>query len=342
MKKLTCEMCGNTDLIKQDGVFVCQFCGTKYSIEEAKKMMVEGTVQVSGSVKVSGVADSLNQIKRAYELLSIDDYSSAEKIFDSLMEQDSENFLAYLGKACVENIRQTSDKKIIYYLEKAMGLSYSASEEEKKYISKILGYVGLNATNNGGITLLLAAIANDRADLVEFLLKNGADPNQCALQGRKVCPLFMAAYDSERKPNAAKIVRLLLENGADETKRTSDGMSIISQNTSGAVISVVNELRPGFDTKKTKPSACYVATAVYGSYDCPQVWTLRRYRDDTLAETWYGRAFIRTYYAVSPTLVKWFGDTQWFKNLWKPKLDSLVAKLNQRGVADSPYQDKDW
>ena len=32
---------------------------------------------------------------------------------------------------------------------------------------------------------------------------------------------------------------------------------------------------------------CYVATAVYGSYDCPQVWTLRRYRDDTLAETWY-------------------------------------------------------
>ena len=38
---------------------------------------------------------------------------------------------------------------------------------------------------------------------------------------------------------------------------------------------------------------CYVATAVYGSYDCPQVWTLRRYRDYTLAETWYGRAFIR-------------------------------------------------
>ena len=53
---------------------------------------------------------------------------------------------------------------------------------------------------------------------------------------------------------------------------------------------------------------CYVATAVYGSYDCPQVWTLRRFRDYTLAETWYGRAFIRAYYAVSPTLVKWFGS----------------------------------
>lgn len=37
MKQLTCEMCGGTDLIKQDGVFVCQNCGMKYSAEEAKK-----------------------------------------------------------------------------------------------------------------------------------------------------------------------------------------------------------------------------------------------------------------------------------------------------------------
>ncbi len=87
---------------------------------------------------------------------------------------------------------------------------------------------------------------------------------------------------------------------------------------------------------------CYVATAVYGSYDCPQVWTLRRYRDYTLAETWYGRMFIRFYYAASPTLVKWFGKAQWFKKLWKPKLDRMVEKLNAKGLADTPYQDKHW
>lgn len=87
---------------------------------------------------------------------------------------------------------------------------------------------------------------------------------------------------------------------------------------------------------------CYVATAVYGSYDCPQVWTLRRYRDYTLAGTWYGRAIIRTYYAISPTLVKWFGETQWFKNMWKPRLDRMVKSLNAEGIADTPYQDKQW
>lgn len=91
-----------------------------------------------------------------------------------------------------------------------------------------------------------------------------------------------------------------------------------------------------------KSGGCYVATAVYGSYDCPQVWTLRRYRDYTLAETWYGRAFIKTYYAISPTLVKWFGHTDWFKNMWKGKLDRMVAKLQTNGVESTPYEDKNW
>lgn len=89
-------------------------------------------------------------------------------------------------------------------------------------------------------------------------------------------------------------------------------------------------------------SGCYVATAVYGSYDCPQVWTLRRFRDYTLAETWYGRAFIHTYYAISPTLVKWFGHTAWFRKMWKSKLDRMVARLNASGVADTPYEDRHW
>ena len=35
MKQLTCEMCGSTDMIKQDGVFICQTCGMKYTVEEA-------------------------------------------------------------------------------------------------------------------------------------------------------------------------------------------------------------------------------------------------------------------------------------------------------------------
>lgn len=91
--------------------------------------------------------------------------------------------------------------------------------------------------------------------------------------------------------------------------------------------------------QKKSGKACYVATAVYGSYDCPQVWTLRRFRDDTLRKTWYGRLFIRVYYAISPTLVKWFGHSKWFRTFWKGKLDKMVAKLQEKGFASTPYED---
>lgn len=84
---------------------------------------------------------------------------------------------------------------------------------------------------------------------------------------------------------------------------------------------------------------CYIATAVYGSYDCPRVWTLRRYRDSVLRSTWYGRLFIKVYYAVSPTMVRLFGGQAWFKKLWQRKLDKLTDRLNRSGFSDKPYSD---
>lgn len=62
----------------------------------------------------------------------------------------------------------------------------------------------------------------------------------------------------------------------------------------------------------------------------------------TLAESWYGRLFIRTYYSISPTLVKWFGHTEWFKKMWQSKLDRMVAKLQANGVESTPYEDRNW
>ena len=111
----------------------------------------------------------------------------------------------------------------------------------------------------------------------------------------------------------------------------------------------IQEIEPDYTFSKTISNSsshniggCYVATAVYGSYDCPEVWTLRRFRDYTLAENLYGRAFIRTYYAISPAIVKWFGNTTWFKNMWKPVLDCMVERLNGDGIENTPYEDIQW
>lgn len=84
---------------------------------------------------------------------------------------------------------------------------------------------------------------------------------------------------------------------------------------------------------------CYIATCVYGSYDCAQVWTLRRYRDEVLAKTWYGRTFIKIYYSISPKVVKVFGRSRWFKRFWRNRLDKKITKLNNNGIKSTPYID---
>ena len=89
MKQLTCEMCGSTDLMKQDGVFICQSCGTKYSVEEARKMMVEGTVDVTGStVKVDTSAELANLYQIARRAKDDNNGANAAKYYDMILLKD--------------------------------------------------------------------------------------------------------------------------------------------------------------------------------------------------------------------------------------------------------------
>lgn len=94
----------------------------------------------------------------------------------------------------------------------------------------------------------------------------------------------------------------------------------------------------GSSSSNTK-TGCYVATAIYHSYNCPEVYCLRRYRDYYLKKHLFGRMFIRFYYFVSPTMVKLFGKTKMFNNLFKPFLDKRVAKLKKKGYSSLPYND---
>jgi hypothetical protein len=56
--------------------------------------------------------------------------------------------------------------------------------------------------------------------------------------------------------------------------------------------------------QKPKSGPCFVATAVYGSYDAPQVRILRKFRDEVLAKSKAGRMFIHVYYLIGPAISK--------------------------------------
>ena len=52
MRKIVCELCSSNDIVKKDGFYVCQHCGTKYSIDEAKKLVNAVDVRVVEPVRV--------------------------------------------------------------------------------------------------------------------------------------------------------------------------------------------------------------------------------------------------------------------------------------------------
>lgn len=76
-----------------------------------------------------------------------------------------------------------------------------------------------------------------------------------------------------------------------------------------------------------KSGGCYIATAVYGSYEAPQVLVLRRFRDERLASSALGRLAIETYYKISPPLARNLPRLVWLSHQVRRALDAVVARL---------------
>lgn len=74
---------------------------------------------------------------------------------------------------------------------------------------------------------------------------------------------------------------------------------------------------------------CYIATAVYGSYDAPEVLVLRSFRDQVLRKHWFGRCFIKAYYFLSPPIAERLKDARRINGLVRAALDRFVARLSE-------------
>lgn len=348
MKKLVCELCGSDDIVKQEGCFVCQQCGTKYSLEEAKRMMMEGGDAAPGiTVKVDNSSFVERYLQNARRAKAKEDWEETEKYYNMVEQNEPTNieavFYSAYGKARTALISEDYYKKeaVFRVLQNTISVIsddfvVEKAEEEKPLLEQIkTDIAGLyksnfvyNKTTKDGVTTSNEAKIKELFTNTSIAFMNALD---------KVA----AKLPDEQKKERAWYYKLAISLA--DYVRALKVSPTISREELLKFHQKIKEVDPLYKVPEIEADpACYVATAVYGSYDCPQVWTLRRYRDDTLAKTWYGRAFVRTYYAVSPTLVKWFGETAWFKKLWRGKLDNMVKRLNAEGYENTPYRDKNW
>lgn len=148
MKQLTCEMCGSTELVKQDGFFVCQTCGMKYSVEDAKKMMIEGTVDVQGTVKVDNSAFVEKYLANARRAKQKEDWEETEKYYNMVEQNDPTNieaiFYSSYGKAKRSLVESDIYKRQAAFkvLQNCVSIiddnfNFDKEAEQKKIISQI-------------------------------------------------------------------------------------------------------------------------------------------------------------------------------------------------------------
>ena len=213
MKQLTCEMCGGTDLIKQDGVFVCQSCGCKYSVEEARKMMIEGTVDVSGStVKVDSSDRVENLLLLARRARSDKNSEDAEKYYSEVLSYDPNNYeaqfcrLYYSAMNCT--IGEIESKVYVIYnsLPSICNLIEENVPEEKKkdaFVEVLLG------------TLDICAILSEAS---ESTFKNSSYSNKLTDYSSRIVPIVKticyAAYIAEDVLKDVKFAEYILDEGA--------------------------------------------------------------------------------------------------------------------------------
>jgi hypothetical protein len=84
---MVCELCGSNSIIKRNGLYECQHCGTKYSVEEARKLV--------GIVKI----DYSNELKNLYEIArrarNDNNSENAQRYYDQILVKDPTSWEAY-------------------------------------------------------------------------------------------------------------------------------------------------------------------------------------------------------------------------------------------------------
>ena len=131
MKKIQCELCGGKNIVKENEFFICQDCGAKYTLEQAKKMLSNEETD-SHNNQTSGEDNLRNMARRALESK---DYEHIEKYYEELCKSNSNDweavFYKLYGNAMNITFRQL-DKKIILLQNSLDGLERVVSSYTDK------------------------------------------------------------------------------------------------------------------------------------------------------------------------------------------------------------------
>lgn len=353
-----CTQCGaeiEVDNARETGF--CQYCGTKYVTE--KVINNHYTVNVNNfegaNVTIANTVDLKKCYESARRFIRDCNWGEAHRYYAMILEEDPSSWEAYFYCNYIQNIMcskeeiNSSAMALVICLDTVLEMIEKSSSDRSQQAQALVEvadryYAAADDLHTRILTFegedVPLTMMNNHFKSIARVCLNIAVMGY--MVGDKIEQRFPWIGDKnpEILVNAWKQGAEFHQDCLKYLPNEAEGRALIS-----SYAAKVQKYTPGYTVQSLDGGSgggCYVATAVYGSYDCPQVWTLRRFRDFDLAETRRGRAFIKAYYAISPTLVEWFGESSWFKTLSRSALDRLVAECKEKGFSDAPYADKRW
>lgn len=374
-----CVQCGaNIEVDDSKEAGVCKYCGTAFITEKAimnyNTYVTNNFAGANINVMGANIENLLILAKNAEET---GDYSEARDYYTRVLENQPNNCDALVGKGVCSlygsDLNDIKSDELIGYISKAIDYKMEEQNISDEEIDKFI-VDSIEALYKAATIVFQASqsyynkywkLENSAPEYWDRLSKvikiflyviGYAEPKNiqqteagkfCYVEGMKFVVICCVEMCKQRQYVSGIInPGQLLEAEEKSEIKLNQHVHQTYMDLYDSMCTKIKEIEPDYQPEeeinrnKEVKGACYIATCVYGSYDCPQVWTLRRFRDYTLDETWYGRLFIKCYYTISPTLVKWFGRTKWFRSFWKSKLDRMVAGLNDKGIDDTEYIDR--
>lgn len=304
MKKMVCELCGSNDFTKDGGgLYACDYCRTKYTPEQAQKMLVEGSVRVDRSedaAKLLGLAESSLQHDNPAEA-----YDYASRALE--IEPDSRKgwFIKARAAGWSSNISKPRYAEMVGAFEKGISL---ASEDEQ---------IALRAEAGQHLNQVAVAMYSISSQHVEENASVDKTWEEHINRVDDAIAMFQKAHEwgAGRQPldNIVDVSLSLFKgpkvrnfDGSTTSRNlTPEGRTYFQKKINEAAVQIKQ-----YDSSYVAPqppapetsSSCFVVTATLGRTDAPAVVTLRAFRDEVLVHSKFGERFLKWYEHNGPSL----------------------------------------
>ncbi|HSS21680.1 MAG TPA: CFI-box-CTERM domain-containing protein [Pyrinomonadaceae bacterium] len=317
-KSAECPNCaGQLQLPDNTSRVKCTYCGTEIAVQEAIE-------KFNSSVNPDNLLMLAESAKHAGNLQEAHDY------FNRILEIDPQNHKGWYGKAITTGWLATPASlrvdEIFQGIDRALAL---APQEKRPVLLKAAGSE-LNQLANSIL---------ERAQKEFKSLVTSETYEEFMVRAKAVIRIYQKA--STLKPDDLEIFKNIIEAARRYMVRYSYSEGNLSTSLTNEEYAEakhfiqdaefhIQKFDPTFRAQIPEHSNCYIATAVYGSYDCDEVLTLRAFRDHTLSNYAFGRLFIRIYYEVGPRVANRIASGSITNQAMRLLLNKFVLYLRKR------------